>query len=197
MCAAATTLAIRAQNVPIDRQLEEMRHQIQQLKMENTHLKQKVEQLSKRKSNKQSMIHPTEENKREISLREKREDRPVRTRKWIEGSSLPPEDGELPTIQREIGETPLPPVGGGVSPIREVEMREISPPSEDGEFPGIFEIMKRVRKEQEEKDGRLEVEDEEMPFWDKAKNPCPLNRQEGRSISSGTLTIRVVRGNSE
>lgn len=127
MCATVTILAIKAQNpqeVPIDRQLRELRQQMLQLRMENEQLRKMLEKRRKGK------LHTMEREKEELEITSKK---PLseeailakeRTRKWVDGSSPPPVGGEAPTTHGRTGEVPPPSMGGRTSSVGENEGTE-------------------------------------------------------------------------
>ncbi|XP_029157230.1 uncharacterized protein LOC114929732 [Nylanderia fulva] len=111
MCAAAMILALKAQNPPemqVVEQINELKHQMHLLRMENAQLRRMVEQT------KQQKRKPLDTEAHQKPLWEKQDlslfqERGKRTEEWVRENSPPPEDGGISAIGIDpITETPLP-----------------------------------------------------------------------------------------
>lgn len=105
ICAAATVLAIKAQNpidVPQHRQVEELRKQLRERTMENVHLKKALVRFQKKSKGESKLISQIytseEENTQEQEQNKKRSTRIRKEGKTEEEASLPPKDGEASTL---------------------------------------------------------------------------------------------------
>lgn len=146
LCAAATVLAMKAQNPEeetIDSQLRELRQQMRALRVENEHLRKTVTQLKKKMQKGQDTTSRDEASREEGSLDEgESEHIPRLTRQQtaklppfgkkqrkdtrIEENPLPLESVEAPqACQMEARGAPLPPTSGGFSPIHRTEDIEV------------------------------------------------------------------------
>lgn len=156
MCAAATTLAMRAINpreIPMEKQLEDLRMQIHQLQMEKQQLEHKLEHACKRKQRKPRPSSSEDESEEPLRNHARR-----RTRNWAGETPLPPVDGGVPLTQGPK-ETPLPPLSGEVSPGERREMRGAPLPPFGGEAPNKSRIGEKGKAPGVE---RMEV-DEDWP----------------------------------
>lgn len=154
MCAAASTLAIRAQN-PIEtsteKQMRELQNQIHQLRLEKQQLARELERARRKNKPRRKLHSETSDDEWEEPLSADSARRRTRARKRADGAPLPPRGGGAPSNHGDgiTRETSLPPAGGEASLIEDVEMRGVSPPPFGGEIPstsGIEEMME-VEKE--------------------------------------------------
>ncbi|XP_029178449.1 uncharacterized protein LOC114946189 [Nylanderia fulva] len=180
MCAAATVLAMKAQNpqeTNVENQMAEMRHQMRILRMENAELRRVVERLGRqnKKQEKENPPKPLEE-KRGASLAwEKGE----RTERWVSENSPLSGDGGTPDIGtiRTSG-IPLPPTDREPSENRGKGTPGGTLPPKGGVPPGA---PKEEYMEVEEWRSDIFKKEEFPPLGRKRKgngpSPLPQNRR--------------------